>query len=108
MTERERRKHKRFDLSCPVKISINGGHSLAGETLNISNADLLAVVPSEALCAPGTKVVLTVSVPRVTPNTFMYEEFTCLGFIARLQTADKDHIGVAIQFVQPLELLLEV
>ncbi len=108
MTERERRNHKRFELSCPVKISITGGQTHSGETLNISNADLLAVVPSSALCAPGTKVLLTISVPRVTPNTFMYEEFTCLGFIARLQTADKDHIGVAIQFVQPLDLLLEV
>lgn len=108
MTQRERRKHKRFDLSCPVKISIDGKDAMSGETVNISNADMLAVVPSRALCAPGTKVLLTVSVPRVTPNTFMYEEFTCVGFIARLQEADKEHIGVAIQFVQPLELLLEV
>ncbi len=106
----ERRKHRRFELSCPIRlIDDAGGTVAAARTLDISDGGVFIPLPPDSLpkCRKALKVGL--SVPRQTANTFMLEEFSCEGRVLRHQPlADGRSAGVAIQFAKPMKLSLEV
>jgi len=105
----ERRQFPRFDLACPLTICEPDGREVATtKTLNVSDGGLFAAVPVKTLPAHGTRVALTLRIPRSTPNTFMLEELEAAGQIIRQQPM-KDHsmAGIALRFARPLTLQLD-
>jgi len=112
MAERrqERRKFRRFALSCPMSVHGADGHLLAhGKTLNLSDGGAYMVVTIDALLRMGKTARLDFSVPRTTANTHLWEKFTCNAQILRHEPlVDDSHAGIAIRFEQPQELGLEV
>jgi len=97
-------------LGCPVVLTGGDDEPLASaKTLNVSDGGALVPIPPEEVPACGTEVSIRLSVPRSTPNTHMLEEFSCRGRILRHQPLASDRLaGVAMQFVKPQELSLEV
>ena len=91
-------------------VELAGGDALGStRTINISDGGLLVALPSDALPAVGTKVNITFSVPRSTPNTYMLEKFACSAMVVRHDPFDDEKLtGVALRFDQPVDLMLEV
>ena len=106
----ERRQHKRLELSCPLRIIGSDGEVLAEtRTVNICDGGVFLSAPIEALPVCGTEVKLDLSVPRATPNTYMLEKLSCKARILRHQPLlDNRLAGMALQFVPPLQLAIEV
>jgi hypothetical protein len=106
----ERRRHKRFALLCPARISVNGAEEVLGKTVNVSDGGLYVVVPaSSPLPACRQNLDVTFSLPRATPNTYMLEEVHSTAKVLRRQARKgKRQACVALQFVQPLDLAVEV
>ena len=106
----ERRKHKRHDLSCPIRLFSQAGEQIAaGKTLNISDGGALVPVPGHILPRLRESVNLTVSVPRSTANTYMLEDFACCATVLRHEVvAADDQAYLAMEFVRPLHLAIEV
>lgn len=110
MTKRnsERRRHKRCDLSCPVTLSCDAiQNKVKGKTLNVSDGGVL--VSLEMPCEAGQAVEVKISLPRTTPSTHMFEEFTSKARIIRHQPADGEKGSiVAMKFTDPLAFNIEV
>ena len=105
----ERRRHKRFPLPCPVRVSQGEAAEAAGKTANVSDGGLLVAVPQAILPACGSLVDVLLRVPRSTANSYMLEEFVSHARVVRHQTsADSQTASVALQFLRPLDLALEV
>ena len=77
--------------------------------MNISDGGMLVPLPADAAPTPGTRVELDFSVPRSTPNTFLFERLSAKAFVVRNQPSGTDHeCHVAVRFERPLDLGLEV
>jgi len=108
-SRKERRKHRRFDLSCPVKIEGAGNAIHQARALNVSDGGVFVTVPIDALPALGRELNLHLAVPRTTANTYMLEDFNPGAKVIRHQPmTDSRQAGLAMQFTKPLELMLEV
>jgi hypothetical protein len=107
---KERRRHKRFVVRCPITLSTQDGEVLCRtRTGNISDGGTYLALPPEVLPSVGTWLSLRLSVPRDTPNTYMLEEFAGPALIVRHQPADgNQQIGVGLKFIRPMDLMLEV
>jgi hypothetical protein len=108
--KRERRKHKRHELECPVRLGRPGGKPAGkSRTINVSDGGTLLPAPEGFDPAVGQRVTVHISIPRQTPNTFMLEEFQTPASVVR---ADPPKRGgppqVALKFDSPLDLGLEV
>jgi len=106
----ERRKHKRHDLPCPIRLFSQAGEQIAtGKTLNISDGGALVPVSGHILPRLRESVNLTFSVPRSTANTYMLEDFACCATVLRHEVvAADDQACLAMEFVRPLHLVIEV
>lgn len=106
----ERRKHKRHDLRCPIRLFSRGGTQVAGsKTINISDSGAFVPLPLNFLPQATEPLNVAISVPRSTANTYMLEDFACRATVTRHQpVTDKDQMGVALCFVAPLNLAIEV
>lgn len=97
-------------MVCAITI----GHEPAadrvrGKALNISDGGAMLAIPVGALNGLAPDVHLTISVPRVTVNTRMYERVDTEATVIRHQPmVDHDIAGVAVRFSAPLDLQLEV
>jgi len=109
-TEKERRNYPRFDLDCPLKILADGDAPVRKtHTENLSDGGAFVSLPIDALPKFGSELTVALSVPRTTPNTYMLEEFTCKARVVRQQPLRQhDRAGVALQFVRPQKLVLQV
>lgn len=106
-TQQERRAHTRFDLTCPIVVADSDGKELLRtETLNVSDGGTLLMPGGEAVEA-NQPVHVNLRVPRITQNTFMYEDFFSAARVLRRQQVNGGH-GLAVAFAQPLELGLEL
>jgi c-di-GMP-binding flagellar brake protein YcgR len=111
MTEprRERRRHKRHDLACPVSLADTAGTVLArSRSINISDGGMLFPVPGGPVPPRGAGVRVDFSIPRTTPNTRLLEERSSNGIVVREERADEASVRLAVQFDRPLDLELEV
>jgi hypothetical protein len=108
--KRERRKHKRHKLECPVRLH-RPDDKPAGKSRTIDVSDSGALLPAPEGFDPvlGQRVTVHISVPRQTPNTFLLEEFEAPASVVR---AERPQGGappqVALKFDSPLDLGLEV
>lgn len=105
----EKRRHKRIELSCPLKICNNDGQVLAEtNTVNISDSGALVYLPAEQAGAFNCKVHLHFSIPRRTQDSQIFEEFGCNGKIVRRAAGlYEKSAAVAMEFENPLQLTLE-
>jgi c-di-GMP-binding flagellar brake protein YcgR len=105
----ERREHKRQEVACPLWL--NGGEGkavLRGRTTNVSNGGVLVPIASGDSPVAGEVVHVKFSVPRSTPNTFLYEEFASPAVVVRCERKSEDRVPcVALRFEQPMDLGLE-
>jgi hypothetical protein len=108
--QRERRRHKRHELACPLSVSEQGGGVLANSrSINISDGGMLFPVPADARPKRGASVRVEFSVPRATPNTFLLEGFSAEATVVRHEPAGGDTPArVALAFQGPVDLALEV
>ena len=107
----ERRRHKRYPLPCPARISTGTGSQEAqGRTVNVSDGGVFVAVPlSWPLPACDEAVDVVFSLPRSTPNTYMLEEVRSTARVLRHQPLKNDRLaGLALQFAKPLDLAVEV
>ena len=105
----ERRRHKRQDLACPVTLKVEPDQTPArGKTANISDGGALLPVPDGPPPPVGATVSVKLGIPRTTLNTYMLEEFTCRALVLRHQAVDGGPFALALQFLHPLDLMLEV
>ncbi len=105
----ERRKFKRFDLTCPIIVSDSEGRELLRtRTVNISEGGALLSAPPENVIPLGESVQVFMKVPRTTPNTHMFEEFFAGASAVRHDGAGDDgEAGVALKFDKQVLLDLE-
>ena len=106
---KERRRHKRFVVRCPITLSTQDGEVLCRtRTGNISDGGTYLALPPEVLPSVGTWLSLRLSVPRDTPNTYMLEEFRSPARVVRHQPLkERGLTGLALQFAKPLDMILE-
>ena len=100
----ERRKHRRFDLPCRLRIESPGGDDVRARTVNVCDGGVYFVV--DRRLEIGREVYVQLTVPRDTANTFFLEQFA-----AHAQVLRCDHpapgemgIGVALKFEKELAL----
>ncbi len=103
---KERRRHARFELPCPVTVADAGGTVLLQtRTLNVSDGGAL-LRPARKAIDLGANISVLLRVPRSTPNTFLYEEVASGARVVRHQRV-AGATGLAVAFTQPLRLELE-
>jgi hypothetical protein len=103
---KERRRHARFELPCPVTVTDAGGTVLLQtRTLNVSDGGAL-LRPARKAIELGQDVSVLLRVPRSTPNTFLYEEVASGARVVRHQRL-ASATGLAVMFARPLRLELE-
>ena len=102
---RERRKHIRHDLVCPVVVvDADGKELFQSRTVNVSDGGMLLRVGKPLGVGEGVHV--SVRIPRQTANTFMYEDFFSGAEVVRRQ-GDGGAGTMAMKFPRPLELSLQ-
>ncbi len=106
---KERRKHKRFDLACPVVIYDSQGQELLRtRTINVSDGGALLAASGAQAIPVGEIVQVALHVPRQTPNTRMLEDFFSAASVVRHQDLpDEEQVGIALMFDRPLLLKLD-
>ena len=111
-TRDERRQHRRWDMACPITLQDAAGQPLLqGRSLNVSNGGLYLTTRDGELPVGSLpeRITVLLSVPRSTPNSFMFEEFRGDAAVVRHLPPDGQRgAGVALRFVQPLGLDLDV
>ena len=116
-SDKERRQWRRFAVACPAVITdARGQELLRTRTANISDGGALladasaaaAEIPADPAVPIGQKVHLHLRLPRQTPNTFMYEEFTTAAAVVRHHRPEgAEGPAVAVKFEAAADLQLE-
>ena len=76
---------------------------------NLSDGGVFLTIPINALPNFGAELNVCFSVPRSTPNTYMFEEVSCKAKVVRHQPlVDRDLAGMGLQFTSNQNLMLEV
>jgi len=102
----ERRRHRRFELTCPIVVTdAQGNELLRTRTVNISDGGAL-VEPHEQAVHVGQTVGVDLHLPRSTANTFMYEQVSSEARVVRHHPL-ADAEAPALTFIEPLKLDLE-
>ena len=102
----ERRRHRRFELTCPVVVTDSRGNELMRtRTLNVSDGGA-CLAPAAAVIDVGEPVGVSLRVPRSTDNTFMYEQVLADARVVRHQPAAASPT-VALAFIEPMKLELD-
>ena len=106
----ERRRHKRHELKCPIKLRGRDGQVLLqAHTANVSDGGAFFVTGLDDLPPVGAVAPVEFALPRTTPNTRMLEDVSCNGRVVRHQMpVDGRLAGMGIQFTEPLDLMIEV
>jgi len=106
---RERRRHRRHDLVCPITLFGRGGEVLAkGQTTDISDSGARLAVPVDILHRLEKTVNVAFSVPGEATSNSQLEGFASNARIVRHEPmVDEDLAGVALQFARPMQLGLE-
>lgn len=112
-TASERRAHRRFQVVCPIVLcDARGREVAASRTVDVSDGGALLAVraaprgEAQALGVGGQVMHVTLRVPRQTPNTLMFQDFTTQARLVRAQRLGGD-MRFAIQFAAPLALELD-
>ena len=107
----ERRAHRRYDLACPIAILDGNPEALfRGRCENVSDGGVYLTVRAAELADDPLPARMTIklSVPRSTPNSFMYEEVAAEATLIRQFPCDDGRrSGLALRFVRPVVLDLE-
>ena len=106
----ERRTSIRMDIPCPWVMRDSAGQTIAkGKSLNVGDGGMFLPMRVEHLPPRDSRVTISFAVPRTTPNTYMLEDFSAQATVLRHQPLVKsDLAGVAVKFVQPVSLGLEL
>lgn len=106
----DRRRHLRRPLACQIILFDDGTDPpLRTHTLNVSDGGVYLSVPTRNVPEQGRQMSLKLLVPRSTPNTYMLEEFNAPAKIVRHDMLlDNTQVGVAVQFLQQVNLALDV
>ena len=106
----ERREYTRTDIVCAVVVRDEAdSERIRGKALNLSDGGAMLAIPMHTLVELAPSLHMTVSVPRATANTRMYEEVTSEATVVRHQPmVDENIVGIAVRFSAPLDLQLEV
>ncbi|MGC9453535.1 MAG: PilZ domain-containing protein [Phycisphaerae bacterium] len=105
----DRRRYKRFTLPCPATLLDSDQTPASARTLNISDGGALLALPLKDLPEAGRKLKVKLSLPRSTASTHMVEKVRCEGLIKRHQPLTDDrYAAVAVEFVEPVNLQIEV
>jgi hypothetical protein len=105
----ERRRHQRYELECPIRLSDASGRIVAQtRTENLSDGGAFVGMSIEDLPPLTAPLAVKLSVPRTTPNTRMLEEFSCGARVVRHHPFKDERVaGVGLAFDEPLELMLD-
>ena len=104
---RDRRRHTRHELVCPVVVVDEDGHELCRtRTVNVSDGGMLLSAGDRPIDAAGG-VHVNLRVPRQTVNTFMYEDFFSVAEVVRRQPNGGTAPAVAVKFPRSLKLDLQ-
>ncbi len=106
--ESERRRHKRHGLACPTTLVVQGGKHVKAKTTNISDSGACIEISPQDSAAVEGHLSIQLALPRKTANTYMLEDFISSATVVRRIRGDKQKVGLAIQFVSPLKLDIEV
>ena len=110
-SEAERRKHQRFELPIPVAILGDDGRVLVkGTTASISDGSLMLFMSAKV--APKLDSIVEVRLSILEPPKAgcpdQAKEITCKARVIRHRPIDEGRlIGVAMQYLEPLDLKLE-
>jgi len=100
----ERRRHRRFDVVCRLRLEAPKGPELRTRTLNVSDggAYFLTAQGLEV----GREVRVRLTVPRDTANTFFLEQFAAEAQVIRCDPPAQGQRmrGVALKFEKTLVL----
>ncbi|HUU91890.1 MAG TPA: PilZ domain-containing protein [Phycisphaerae bacterium] len=103
-TSSERRKHRRFEVPCRLRIEAPGGHDVRARTANVCDGGVYFVV--DRGLELGREVYVQLTVPRDTANTFFLEQFAARAQVIRCDrpSAGESGTGVALKFEKELAL----
>ena len=103
-TSSERRKHRRFDLPCRLRIESPGGGDVRARTVNVCDGGVYFVV--DRGLELGREVYVQLTVPRDTANTFFLEQFAAHAQVIRCDrpAPGQRGTGVALRFEKELAL----
>jgi c-di-GMP-binding flagellar brake protein YcgR len=105
----DRRRYKRFGLPCPATLACGEKVLARVHTVNISDGGALVALPLEDLPPAGQKLDLDLALPRSTPSTHMLEKVRSEAQVKRHQPLTDDrYAAVALEFVHPMDLQIEV
>jgi len=100
----ERRKHRRFEVPCRLRIESPGGHDMRARTSNVCDGGVYFVV--DRGLEIGREVDVQLTVPRDTANTFFLEQFAARAQVIRCDRPPpgESGTGVALRFEKELAL----
>jgi c-di-GMP-binding flagellar brake protein YcgR len=103
-TPKERRRHRRFDTPCRLRVQLPTGEHIRTRTMNVSDGG--AYFLTEDAVEAGQEVNVRVAVPRDTANTFFLEQFAAAARVLRCDHLDgrQPGTGVALKFEKELAL----
>lgn len=103
-TPKERRKYRRFDTPCRLRVQLPTGEHIRTRTLNVSDGGAYFLTEDEI--EAGQEVNVRVAVPRDTANTFFLEQFAAKARVVRREQPPDGETGarVALEFEKELAL----
>ena len=101
----DRRWHSRFRLSLPIKLRReNGGEWITGQTVDLSDGGALLSMPSHLVPPVGSRVSVELEVPESQTAAGQAVQVNSQAKVVRHQPGQVGELGVAIQFMAPLDL----
>jgi len=100
----ERRRHRRHDLPCRLRVELPTGSNVRARTVNVCDGGVYFVVDDAFEIGREVRVQLTV--PRDTANTFFLEQFAARAQVIRCEVPSdgRGGTGVALRFEKELAL----
>jgi len=100
----ERRRHRRFDIPCRLRLELDSGEDIRARTVNVCDGGVYFITenPPEV----GREVNVHLVVPRDTANTFFLEQFAARAQVVRCDRPPdgRPGAGVALRFEKELAL----
>jgi len=105
----EKRRYRRFALSCPIELLSEAGQLVADvQLVNLSDGGALVLVPGDAVPAVGSLLNVRLQAPSDSSGAGPLRKFICQAKVLRHQaTCQPGKTAVAIEFLQPLPLELD-